>query len=127
MYVDYTTGIGSGEGRLYLAHKSCQYHEVYLFHLQYLYDGVCFAPYLFGKGVCGTAWKECRTLVVANVEQFPGHIACSSLSKSEVVVPVYRNGEIVGVLDIDSAELAKFDDTDACWLKQIVALLSSDN
>lgn len=81
----------------------------------------------FGKGVCGTAWKECRTLVVADVEQFPGHIACSSQSKSEVVVPLYRNGEVVGVLDIDSAELATFDDTDACWLKRIVALLSSDN
>ena len=81
----------------------------------------------FGKGVCGTAWKECRTLVVADVKQFPGHIACSSQSKSEVVVPLYRNGEVVGVLDIDSAELATFDDTDACWLKRIVALLSSDN
>lgn len=77
----------------------------------------------FGKGVCGMAWKECRTLVVADVEQFPGHIACSSLSKSEVVVPVNRDGEVVAVLDIDSAGLAAFDDTDARWLKRIAALL----
>ena len=73
----------------------------------------------FGKGVCGTAWKEKKILVVQDVEQFPGHIACSSESKSEIVVPLMKQGEVVGVLDIDSERLATFDDTDRQWLDQI--------
>lgn len=77
----------------------------------------------YGRGVCGTAWKEQTTQVVADVEQFPGHIACSSLSRSEIVVPVWSNGEIVGVLDIDSEHLSTFDLTDKEWLEKIVALI----
>ena len=77
----------------------------------------------YGRGVCGTAWKEQTTQVVADVELFPGHIACSSLSRSEIVVPVWSNGEIVGVLDIDSEHLSTFDHTDKEWLEKIVALL----
>ena len=77
----------------------------------------------YGRGVCGTAWKERRTVVVPDVEEFPGHIACSSESRSEIVVPVFRNDNIIAVLDIDSRELATFDDTDAHWLEQIVAQL----
>ncbi|MBO4624754.1 MAG: peptide-methionine (S)-S-oxide reductase MsrA [Bacteroidales bacterium] len=77
----------------------------------------------FGKGVCGSAWKEKRTLVVPDVEEFPGHIACSSLSRSEIVVPVFRAGEVSAVLDIDSKELSTFDATDALWLEMIVAVL----
>lgn len=77
----------------------------------------------YGRGVCGTAWAEGRTIVVEDVEQFPGHIACSSLSRSEVVVPIWRGGEIVAVLDIDSRELAAFDQTDRVWLERIVTLL----
>lgn len=76
----------------------------------------------YGKGVCGTAWKEGRTVVVPDVEQFPGHIACSSLSRSEIVVPVRKGGEIAAVLDIDSKELATFDATDALWLEKIATL-----
>lgn len=78
----------------------------------------------FGKGVCGTAWKEARTLIVADVEQFPGHIACSSESKSEIVVPVIREGKVVAVLDIDSDELNSFDAVDAVYLEKICRLLS---
>lgn len=78
----------------------------------------------FGKGVCGTAWKEECSLVVPDVEQFPGHIACSSLSRSEIVVPVLSDGVIVAVLDIDSRELSAFDEEDRFWLEKIVALLS---
>ena len=77
-----------------------------------------------GKGVCGTAWAEGRTLVVADVEQFPGHIACSAESKSEIVVPIRRKGQIVGVLDIDSDTLCAFDTIDATYLEEIVRLLS---
>ncbi len=77
----------------------------------------------YGKGVCGTAWKQDRTLVVPDVEQFPGHIACSSLSKSEIVVPVHSGGQVSAVLDIDSAEYATFDATDALWLEKIAALV----
>ncbi len=73
----------------------------------------------FGKGVCGTSWKECKTIVVEDVEQFPGHIACSSESKSEIVVPLMKNDEVIGVLDIDSERLATFDQTDKEWLEQI--------
>lgn len=77
----------------------------------------------YGKGVCGTAWKERRTVVVPDVEQFPGHIACSSLSRSEIVVPVITGSDVTAVLDIDSDELATFDATDALWLAKIAALL----
>ena len=77
----------------------------------------------YGRGVCGTAWKEGRTQVVPDVEQFPGHIACSSASKSEIVVPLFNDGKVVAVLDIDSEHLATFDDTDRLWLERIVALL----
>ena len=74
----------------------------------------------YGKGVCGSAWKERRTLVVPDVEQFPGHIACSSLSRSEIVVPVFGAlNEIVAVLDIDSTSLGTFDDCDRLWLETI--------
>jgi L-methionine (R)-S-oxide reductase len=76
-----------------------------------------------GKGVCGTSWAEATTLVVPDVEKFPGHIACSSLSKSEIVVPVIRNGEVVAVLDVDSEELNQFDTTDQYYLEQIVELI----
>jgi GAF domain-containing protein len=78
----------------------------------------------FGRGVCGTSWKERRTVVVPDVEQFPGHIACSSASRSEIVVPVFQNEEIVAVLDIDSAELNTFDEIDARYLQEIASLLS---
>lgn len=73
-----------------------------------------------GRGVCGTAWQERRTLVVPDVHQFKGHIACSSASQSEIVVPVFRNGEIIAVLDIDSEHLSTFDDVDKEWLERIV-------
>lgn len=78
-----------------------------------------------GRGVCGTAWKEKRTLVVPDVEEFPGHIACSSLSRSEIVVPLLdSNGNVKAVLDIDSRELAAFDDIDAHWLEQIAEAIA---
>ena len=77
----------------------------------------------YGRGVCGTAWKEQLTQVVPDVELFPGHIACSSLSRSEIVVPVWQGKEIVAVLDIDSEHLATFDEVDKKWLEKIVALL----
>ena len=77
----------------------------------------------FGKGVCGTAWKEQATQVVPDVEQFPGHIACSSLSRSEIVVPVWKEDVISAVLDIDSEHLATFDQIDKEWLEKIVKLL----
>ena len=76
----------------------------------------------YGRGVCGTAWKSQTTQVVPDVEQFPGHIACSSLSRSEIVVPVWRGDEIVAVLDIDSEHLATFDQVDKLWLEKIVKL-----
>ena len=78
----------------------------------------------FGKGVCGTAWKEQRTIVVPDVEQFPGHIACSSLSRSEIVVPVFsKEGAVVAVLDIDSKELSTFDDIDCQYLEDICRMI----
>ena len=78
----------------------------------------------YGKGVCGTAWKERRTVVVPDVEQFPGHIACSSESRSEIVVPVFEGEEVVAVLDIDSRELATFDETDRKWLEEVCRCLA---
>ncbi|MBO5698371.1 MAG: GAF domain-containing protein [Alistipes sp.] len=77
----------------------------------------------YGRGVCGTAWREEQTIIVEDVEKFPGHIACSSLSRSEIVVPVWRNNRVCAVLDIDSEHLATFDYTDQLWLEKIVALL----
>ena len=76
-----------------------------------------------GRGVCGTAWAEAHTQVVPDVEQFPGHIACSSLSKSEIVVPILAYGKVVGVLDIDSDQLATFDETDRIYLEKLVDVL----
>lgn len=72
-----------------------------------------------GRGVCGTAWAKAETQVVPNVEQFPGHIACSSLSRSEIVVPLFRNGEVIAVLDIDSEKLNTFDETDKKYLEEM--------
>lgn len=77
-----------------------------------------------GKGVCGAAWANAATLIVPDVEAFPGHIACSSLSRSEIVVPLIRNGEVAGVLDVDSTELNKFDETDQRFLEEIVSWLA---
>lgn len=77
----------------------------------------------YGRGVCGTAWERGETIVVEDVEKFPGHIACSSLSRSEIVVPVWCDNQIVTVLDIDSRKLATFDEVDRVWLERIVALL----
>ena len=78
----------------------------------------------FGKGVCGTAWKRNASVVVPDVEQFPGHIACRSASRSEIVVPVHgSDGAVTAVLDIDSDRLATFDETDRIWLEKIVTLL----
>lgn len=78
----------------------------------------------YGRGVCGTAWKEAKTQIVPDVNQFPGHIACSSLSCSEIVVPVWTNGTMSAVLDIDSTEYATFDETDRLYLEKIVQMLS---
>lgn len=78
-----------------------------------------------GKGVCGTAWKEKRTIIVDDVDQFPGHIACSSLSKSEIVLPAFdKNGEVKLILDIDSEHLATFDETDKFYLEQVMTIIS---
>ena len=79
-----------------------------------------------GRGVCGTAWAETRTQVVPDVEQFPGHIACSSLSKSEIVVPIIANNEVIGVLDIDSDQLSTFDEIDRIYLEKLVHTLSQN-
>lgn len=76
-----------------------------------------------GRGVCGSSWAQAKTLIVPDVEQFPGHIACSSLSKSEIVVPVIRNNEVVAVLDVDSSEYDQFDTTDQQYLEAIVNLI----
>ncbi|WP_423735555.1 GAF domain-containing protein [Chitinophaga caseinilytica] len=73
-----------------------------------------------GRGVCGAAWERAETLVVPDVEAFPGHIACSSLSRSEIVVPLLVNGEVMGVLDVDSVDLDTFDETDKRYLEEIV-------
>ncbi len=78
----------------------------------------------FGRGVCGTAWREAQTIVVPDVEQFEGHIACSSASRSEIVVPLRKEGAIIGVLDIDSCDVATFDSVDQGWLEQIVAIVT---
>ena len=75
------------------------------------------------RGVCGSSWAQEKTLIVADVEKFPGHIACSSLSKSEIVVPLFHNGEVRGVLDVDSDALDQFDETDQQYLEEIVKLI----
>ena len=77
-----------------------------------------------GKGVCGASWAKAETLLVRDVEKFPGHIACSSLSRSEIVVPIIRNNTVVAVLDADSVELNAYDEADKKYLEQIVALLN---
>ncbi len=74
----------------------------------------------YGKGVCGTSWQERKTIVVEDVHKFPGHIACSSASKSEIVVPLFKEKQVVGVLDIDSENLATFDSVDKEWLERII-------
>lgn len=80
-----------------------------------------------GRGVCGTAWERDETVIVPDVDQFPGHIACSSLSRSEIVVPVHDiTGEVVAVLDIDSKELSSFDETDKIYLEKLVAAISKE-
>jgi len=76
-----------------------------------------------GKGVCGTSWEKAETVIVPDVEEFPGHIACSSSSRSEIVLPLISNGKVVGVLDVDSELLDQFDETDAKYLAEIVGLL----
>lgn len=76
-----------------------------------------------GKGVCGSAWEQKKTLIVPDVDLFPGHIACSSASKSEIVIPIIRRGKVIGVLDVDSEELNSFDETDADYLLQILELI----
>ncbi|MBL0305540.1 MAG: GAF domain-containing protein [Chitinophagaceae bacterium] len=77
-----------------------------------------------GRGVCGTSWAQAQTLIVPDVEKFPGHIACSSLSRSEIVLPVIRNNEVVAVLDADSAELNQFDTIDQQYLEEILAMVN---
>ena len=78
----------------------------------------------YGKGVCGTSWKDKKAIVVDDVNQFPGHIACSSLSQSEIVVPIARNNEVVAVLDVDSDKLSQFDEVDQKYLSQIVEYIN---
>lgn len=77
-----------------------------------------------GKGVCGTAWQEAKTMIVPDVDAFPGHIACSSLSRSEIVVPIVKDGKVTAVLDIDSEKLATFDQTDQKYLEQLAEALA---
>lgn len=77
-----------------------------------------------GRGVCGTSWAKEETIIVPDVEQFPGHIACSSLSRSEIVVPVFKDGAVAAILDVDSEALAQFDETDKRWLEQLVSLIA---
>ena len=76
-----------------------------------------------GRGVCGTAWQEKRTIIVTDVDKFPGHIACSSLSRSEIVVPIFKGDKVAAVLDIDSEKLGCFDDVDEVWLEKLVAII----
>ena len=77
----------------------------------------------YGKGVCGTAWQRAETVIVPNVHDFPGHIACSSASNSEIVIPVIRNNQVIAVLDIDSTDFNTFDETDQFYLEKIAEML----
>jgi L-methionine (R)-S-oxide reductase len=77
-----------------------------------------------GRGVCGTAWEKSEILIVPDVEEFPGHIACAAASRSEIVLPMYRNGEVIGVLDVDSEYLNHFDEVDSEYLKQVLELIN---
>lgn len=78
----------------------------------------------YGKGVCGTSWKEGKTIIVKNVHEFPGHIACSNESKSEIVVPIFKDNQVIAVLDIDSEHFATFDDIDKEWIEKISELIT---
>ncbi|WEK21239.1 MAG: GAF domain-containing protein [Candidatus Pedobacter colombiensis] len=78
-----------------------------------------------GKGVCGASWQQNETLIVPDVDQFPGHIACASASRSEIVLPLYKGAEVIGVLDVDSEHLSHFDEVDAKYLKEIISLLNA--
>jgi L-methionine (R)-S-oxide reductase len=78
-----------------------------------------------GKGVCGASWLQKETLIVSDVEAFPGHIACAAASRSEIVLPLFKDGEVIGVLDVDSEHLAHFDEVDAKYLKDIISLLDA--
>ena len=79
----------------------------------------------YGKGVCGTAWKEKKTIVVEDVEKFPGHISCSSDTKSEIVIPCFKNGEVLAVLDVDSDKLGYFNETDKKYLEEVVKIIET--
>lgn len=79
----------------------------------------------FGRGVCGASWEQERTIVVPDVEEFPGHIACSSESRSEIVVPLWKDGSVIAVLDIDSRELSTFDEVDAQWLEKVAEAVAT--
>ncbi|HEY0751915.1 MAG TPA: GAF domain-containing protein, partial [Chitinophagaceae bacterium] len=76
-----------------------------------------------GRGVCGAAWQQEKTLIVPDVEKFPGHIACSSLSRSEIVLPLFKNGSVFAVLDADSVDLNTYDETDRKYLEEIISLI----
>ena len=78
----------------------------------------------YGKGVCGTSWKEGKKIIVKNVHEFPGHIACSNESKSEIVVPIFKDNQVIAVLDIDSEHFATFDDIDKEWIEKILELIT---
>lgn len=78
-----------------------------------------------GKGVCGTSWERKETIIVADVDEFPGHIACASASRSEIVVPIIHHDQVIGVLDVDSEHLAHFDEVDAGYLKEIIMLINA--
>lgn len=78
-----------------------------------------------GKGVCGSSWQQEKTLIVPNVDEFPGHIACASASKSEIVLPIYSGGKVMGVLDVDSEYLSHFDEVDSKYLNEIIKLLDA--
>lgn len=78
----------------------------------------------YGKGVCGTSWKEGKTIIVKNVHEFPGHIACSNESKSEIVVPIFKDNQVIAVLDIDSEHFTTFDDIDKEWIEKISELIT---
>ena len=95
-------------------------HDADWLHLGPFQGSVACSRIKRGRGVCGTAWAEARTLIVPDVDAFPGHIACSSLSRSEIVVPMIKNGTVIGVLDIDSDRLADFDDEDRAGLEPVL-------